>query len=71
MSRTWTRNWLWFVLVLLVVLSCGVLAQEPQTSPASQSPVFDLSWRSVVFVLLLVLIVFAGLIGYEWVRRRT
>ncbi len=66
----------WLVLIVLMSVAGSALSQEtpPQTSPAATTPtVIDslISWREAALVFLLVVVFFAGLIGYEWVRKRT
>jgi hypothetical protein len=67
----------WLTLVALISIAWGVLAQEtpPQTSQAAASSASTItetliSWREAILVIMLVVVVFAGLIGYEWVRKR-
>ena len=73
MSGIWKRKIFW-----LLLPSVGVAGRAfadgttPPASPAAQSAAQTLiSFREAIFVLLLVGIVFVGLIGYEWVRKRT
>ncbi|MBI1742029.1 hypothetical protein HYR54_03075 [Candidatus Acetothermia bacterium] len=73
MSGIWKRKVFWLLLPVVGIAE-RVFADgtTPVASPATQTAAQTLiSFREAIFVLLLVLIVFAGLIGYEWVRKRT
>ena len=73
MSGIWKRKIFWLLLPSVGVAE-RVFADgtTPPASPATQSAAQTLiSFREAIFVLLVVVIVFLGLIGYEWVRKRT
>jgi hypothetical protein len=64
----------WLVFTVSMSLAWGALAQEttpPPSQAVAQSAIETvISFREAIFVLLLMVIIFAGLIGYEWVRKR-
>jgi hypothetical protein len=75
MKGKWTRKLPGLLLMLFIAVVWGVVAQDnPPVSSAvtaPSSPDTTISWRETIFVLFVLLILFAGLIGYEWVRKRT
>lgn len=67
------RGWLSLILLAALVLSwSGVgLAQAASPEGASdQDQGTAINWDEALFVLLVLLLVMAGMIGFEWVHRR-
>lgn len=60
MSKRWVGLLVLFIFVAAV--SFFALAQQPAPTP--------LAWREAVFAILITAVVLAGLVGYEYVRKR-
>jgi len=62
MSKRWIGLLVLFIFIAVAMVSFFCRGQQPAPAP--------LAWREAVFAILITAIVLAGLIGYEYVRKK-